>query len=401
MRPRSHRIIANGIIIAVVWLASVTFVAGQVAPRGGAQSGSAQKPLMAEEAFKNVQVLRGIPASEFIETMGFFAVSLTANCTTCHGDESAGSWDKYAIDTPLKQATRRMVVMVNSINQTNFGGKREVTCFTCHRGDRTPRVTPTIAEVYNSTFNPIEPDKLLSPTPDNLTADQILDRYINSLGGAQNLAKITSFAAKGTSSAYAEDESPAEVYAKAPDQLVTITHTDGGDRTTAFDGHNGWVAMPSDDKPIPVLPLIEGDLIGARLDATLCFPASVKQALTDWRVVAPITINDNTIKNKDVNVVQGTADGGRTPVNLYFDSTSGLLVRQVRYTDTKVGLSATQVDYGDYREVAGIKMPFKWTVSWLDGQTVYQMSQIRANVPLDEAKFGKPAPPMPPKAANQ
>ena len=356
------------------------------------QADSSQKPLLSEEAFKDVQVLRGIPASEFIETMGFFAVSLTANCTTCHGDASAGSWEHYADNTPLKTAARRMVVMMNSINQANFGGKREVTCYTCHRGDRTPRITPTIADVYNSTFNPIEPDQLLPPSSGDLTADQILDKYIQALGGAQNLAKLTSFVAKGTSQAYAELAYPFELYAKAPNQLTSITHTEAGDRTTAFDGRSGWVAMPTDDKPIPLLPLIQGDLIGARLDATICFPSMIKQALTQWRVSMPITIND-----KDVEVVQGTADGGRTPVNLYFDSKTGLLVRQVRYTDTKVGLSATQVDYDDYRDVAGVKMPFKWTTSWLDGQTMYTVSQIQPNVAIDAAKFGKPAPPKPAK----
>jgi photosynthetic reaction center cytochrome c subunit len=355
-----------------------------------AQASPQQKPLMSEEAFRDVQVLRGIPASEFIETMGFFAVSLTANCTTCHGDASAGSWEHYADNTPLKSAARRMVIMMNSINQANFGGKREVTCYTCHRGDRIPRVTPTIADVYNSTFNPIEPDKLLPPASTEPSPEQTLDKYIQAIGGSQNLAKITSFVAKGNSQAYAELAYPFEMYAKAPNQLTTVTHTEAGDRTTAFDGRSGWVAMPSDDKPIPLLPLIEGDLIGARLDATICFPAGLKQALSQWRVSTPIQIND-----KDVEVVQGTADGGRTPVNLYFDSKTGLLVRQVRYTDTKVGLSATQVDYDDYRDVAGVKMPYKWTVSWLDGQTVYTAKEIQVNVPIDAAKFGKPAPPKP------
>ncbi len=316
------------------------------------QTDSAQKPLMSEEAFKDVQVLRGVPASEFIETMGFFAVSLTANCTTCHGDASAGSWEHYADNTPLKQAARRMVVMMNSINQANFGGKREVTCYTCHRGDRTPRVTPTIADVYNSTFNPIEPDQLLPPASTEPSADQILDKYIQALGGAQQLAKLTSFAIKGTSQAYAELAYPFELYAKAPNQLTTITHTEAGDRT--------------------------------------CFPTAIKQALAQWRVSTPITVND-----KDVEVVQGTADGGRTPVNLYFDSKTGLLVRQVRYTDTKVGLSATQIDYDDYRDVAGVKMPYKWTTSWLDGQTVFTVTQMQPNASIDAAKFAKPAPPKP------
>lgn len=368
---------------------TATFLFGVASANG--QTDAAQKPLMSEDAFKDVQVLRGIPASEFIETMGFFAVALTANCTTCHGDASAGSWEHYADNTQLKSAARRMVVMMNSINQANFGGKREVTCYTCHRGDRIPRVTPTIADVYNSTFNPIEPDQLLPPTPaPEMSADQILDKYIQALGGAQNLAKVTSFVAKGTSQAYAELGYPFELYAKAPNQMTVITHTEAGDRTTAYDGRNGWVAMPRDDKPIPLLPLIQGDLIGAKLDATICFPTAIKQALTQWRVTMPITIND-----KDVEVLQGTVDG-RTPVNLYFDSKTGLLVRQVRYTDTKVGLSATQVDYDDYRDVAGVKMPYKWTLSWLDGQTVFTATQIQPNVAIDAAKFGKPTPPKPP-----
>lgn len=375
-------------LIMVIAIIATNLLALQIA---NGQANPPQKPLMSEEAFKDVQVLRGIPASEFIETMGFFAVSLTANCTTCHGDASAGSWDHYADNTPLKSAARRMVIMMNSINQANFGGKREVTCYTCHRGDRLPRVTPTIADVYNSTFNPIEPDKLLPPASTEPSADQILDKYIQALGGAQNLARITSFAAKGNSQAYAELAYPFEMYAKAPNQITTVTHTEAGDRTTAFDGRNGWVAMPTDDKPIPLLPLIEGDLIGARLDAAIAFPTGLKPMLSQWRVSTPIQIND-----KDVEVLQGSADGGRTPVNLYFDSKAGLLVRQVRYTDTKVGLSATQVDYDDYRDVAGVKMPFKWTVSWLDGQTVYTAKEIQANVPIDAAKFSKPAPPKPP-----
>jgi photosynthetic reaction center cytochrome c subunit len=381
MRVGSRQGILSVLMLIVAGTLGVASANGQAVP-------TPKQPL-AEEAFKNVQVLRGLPASEFIETMGFFAVSLTANCTTCHGDASAGSWDHYADDTYLKQMTRKMVLMVNLINQSNFGGKREVTCYTCHRGDRIPRITPTIADVYNSTFVPIEPDKLTPAFPNAPSADQVLDKYIQAIGGMQQLAKLTSFVGKGTTQAYAEDKYPAEVYVKAPNQFATITHTEAGDRTTDFDGRNGWVAMPSDDKPIPVLPLIEGDLLGAKLDAALYLPSGIKQALTQLRVLPSITIDD-----KDVEVVQGTADG-RTPVNLYFDAMSGLLVRSVRYTDTKVGLSATQVDYSDYRNVAGVKVPYKWTVSWLDGQTMYEMNEIQPNVSIDAAKFGKPAVPKP------
>ena len=116
MRSLAIRLI--GIALSVIGIMAVCLW-GITSAR--AQADAAQKPLMSEEAFKDVQVLRGIPASEFVETMGFFAVSLTANCTTCHGDASAGSWEHYADNTPLKSAARRMVVMMNSINQAKAG----------------------------------------------------------------------------------------------------------------------------------------------------------------------------------------------------------------------------------------------------------------------------------------
>src|SRR3954454_18545808 len=97
-----------------------------VASLGHAQTGPANQPvgqpLLAEQAFKNVQVLRGIPVKEFMETMGFFAASLSLNCTDCHGGESASSWANYANETPLKQMARKMVLMVNAINGANFSG---------------------------------------------------------------------------------------------------------------------------------------------------------------------------------------------------------------------------------------------------------------------------------------
>src|SRR5205085_8475691 len=81
-------------------------------------------------------------------------------------------------------------------------------------------------------------------------------------------------------------------------------------------------------------------------------------------------------------------------------SCAGLLVRQVRYTDSPVGMNPTQVDYADYRDVAGVKMPFKWTVTWTDGRSVIQLTDVKANAPVDAAKFAKPSPPAPPPPAK-
>src|SRR3954470_4985659 len=117
---------------AVVCLFGVASLRGQAA--------QVQKPPMAEEVFKNVQVLKGIPVDRFMGTMGFFSASLGLNCTDCHVEESGGDWARYADNTPLKRTARRMMLMVNGINQTNFGGRQVVTCDTCHRGTNHPNV---------------------------------------------------------------------------------------------------------------------------------------------------------------------------------------------------------------------------------------------------------------------
>ena len=63
-----------------------------------AQQPPTPRPPLSEEVFKNVQVLKGIPVNQFMETMGFFSASLGADCTFCHVPESGGSWEKYADD---------------------------------------------------------------------------------------------------------------------------------------------------------------------------------------------------------------------------------------------------------------------------------------------------------------
>src|SRR5216117_4206246 len=112
------RRLLSAVITAAVCLLGATAVRGQ-----------AERPLMAEQVFKNVQLLKGIPVKEFMGTMGFFSAATGMNCTQCHVEESGGSWARYADDTPLKQTARRMIVMMNAINRTYFGGRRVVTCY--------------------------------------------------------------------------------------------------------------------------------------------------------------------------------------------------------------------------------------------------------------------------------
>lgn len=357
---------------------------------GGAR-GQEQKPQMAEEAFKNVQVLRGISVDQFLGTMGFFAASLSLNCTDCHTAESGGSWARYADDTPLKNTARRMVVMVNAINKADFGGERKITCYTCHRGSQRPEITPSLAEQYGAPA-PEDPDKveiLNANEASQPSAAQILDKYIQALGGAQQVGKLTSFVAKGTYTGFDTDfaKVPVDIYAK-PGLRATVVHTLAGDNTTVYDGKEAWVAAV--DKPVPLMPLTGGDLEGARADAQLAFPAHIKEDFTNWRAGFPaIAIND-----KPVVVIEGRTSGG-SAIKLYFDKQTGLLVRQVRYNNTIIGLTPTHVEYSDYRLVNGVKVPFHWTTTWVDGQSTTDLTSLQANAPIDANRFTKPAPAVP------
>jgi hypothetical protein len=351
-----------------------------------AQSPPAEKAPLAEQVFKNVRVLRGIPVDEFMGTMGVFSAALGWSCEDCHGTSDV-KWEDYALDaTPKKATARRMVTMMSSINQTSFGGRQVVTCYTCHRGSNRPKVTPSLALLYGAAALD-EPDDLIQPARDAPSANQILDKYITALGGAQRVAGLTSIVAKGASAGYGpEGTRPIEIFAKAPGLRTTIIHTLDGDSTTAYDGSAGWIAAPH--RPVPVLALTAGELDGVKLDAELSFPSRIKETLGSWRVGVPAEIGDRAVQ-----VVQGSRPGGAL-ATFYFDSESGLLVRLVRYANSRVGRLPTQIDYADYRDVSGIKIPFRLTVTWLDGLEKIELSDVQVNVPIDAAKFAKPAPPV-------
>src|SRR6266704_4001286 len=358
-------------------------------------AGPQEKPLMAEDVFKNVQVLKGMPVNQYMETMGFFSAALGYNCTNCHGDEVLGNWEKYAVDIPLKRTARRMIQVVNTINKDLFGGREAVTCYTCHRGSPSPKVVPSLLEQYSEPPaddpNEVEIHRRAPAAP---AADAILNRYIQVLGGAERLAALTSFVGKGSYEGFDSYHGKValEVYAKATGQRSVIVHTKNGDSVTTYDGRNAWIVGP--DKPVSVLQLAPGgDLDGIKLDSEIAFPAKLKQALTDWHTGFPTT----TINDHPVQVVQAMAGGSR--VKLFFDKETGLLTRVVRYSKTVVGAVPIQIDYSDYREVAGVKMPFQWRLTWTDGQSIYKLDEVQPNVTIDPAKFARPLAPAAPVVA--
>jgi outer membrane lipoprotein-sorting protein len=383
----------NKITLALVCLLIAASAKGQ-----GAKPAAEEKPLMAEDVFKNIQVLKGIPVKEFMNTMGFFSAATNLNCIDCHSPQSE-SLEGYAIDTPRKATARRMLLMVKQINESNFGGRQMVTCYTCHRATDRPEAIPSLLDQYSV---PEDDPNRVEVIPDGpvqsvrkVSADQILDKYLQALGGAAQLAKLTSLAAKGTYEGFdtLSTKVQIDIFANAPNQLVTVVHTQNGDSVTTYDGKSGWIAAA--DKLMRVLPLTGGDLEGAAMDAAVSFPARIKQEF-QWRTGFPSV----SIDDRPVQVIQNAARGA-TGVKLYFDSESGLLVRQVRFVDTAVGVIPTQVDYSDYRDVAGVKVPFKRVITWTDGRSTIELSQVQPNVRIAAAQFAKPAPPKAKSASAQ
>jgi photosynthetic reaction center cytochrome c subunit len=321
-------------------VAGVAKVTSQAAPS------PADGIVMSEQYFKNVQALRGIPVDEFMDTMGMFAAATGMNCVDCHVADAGGDWAKYADDTGFKRTTRRMIAMVNTLNEGSFGGRPLVTCFTCHRGLKAPATLPNLDLQYGEP-PPVDPDQITRSTPGGPTSDQILDKYLQALGGAQRVAGITSITGKGSYRAYDDFQlSPLDFYAKAPDQRTTIQHSPYGDMTITY-------------------------------------------ALTNWRVGPESSVDD-----QDVQIVQASTPSGFL-VKLYFDIKTGLLLRSVRYSDSPVGKVPVRVDYSDYRTVSGVKVPFKRVATWTDGRTVFQLDSVQVNTAVDASRFAKPQPPAP------
>lgn len=342
-----------------------------------------QPPLMTENVFRDIQVLKGIPVDTFFDVMGMFASSMGEDCTFCHLKASVFKHEAFGETTPRIARARQMIAMMNAINKSFFRGEPRVTCYTCHRGTNAPIDSPKLAVQYGPPDD--DPNVINLPGAMPGPPDPIIDKYLQALGGTASLAKITSITASGTYSGFdtAFKEVPVDIYARAPNQRTWIIRMPEGVSRRVFDGNQGWWAGP--DGPVPIETLTSGNLDRYRIEAAVTFPATLKQAFTEWKV------GRTAIDDVPVQVLQGI-NPGLLPVNLYFDAESGLLVRWVRWNQTPVGPVPTEINYSDYRDVAGVKMPFRWTASQTYMQMTMKLTTIQPNVAIDPSIFRQPPP---------
>jgi len=374
---RSIRVWTLNALAAVIVLALGT----TALPTQAQTAAPTEEPKTTEQAFKNIKVLKGLPADQLIPSMQFISASLGVECEFCHVERAFEKDDKKP-----KEAARKMIQMMLAINKDNFEGHREVTCNTCHRGSAHPVSIPAIASEDQVTGATAMEHGEHSESPDESTdasqpVDPILEKYLAAMGGASAVQKVSSRVEKGNASMGGR-QIPIEIYAQGPDKRVAILHLPGGDNITAFDGHSGWLGNPGR----PPRPMGPSEIDAARLDADLYFPIHLKEIFSELRV-AP----SEKVGGQDLTVVRGLRQG-KPPVKLYFDK-SGLLVRMVRYGDSPLGLNPTQVDYADYRDSGGVNIPYQWTIARPNGGFTIRVEKVEQNVPIDAARFAPPPPP--------
>jgi photosynthetic reaction center cytochrome c subunit len=322
----------------------------------------------AEQVYKNITELKGTPADQLMATMQFISASLGVQCETCH---VAGKFE--ADDKRPKKTAREMIAMQMAINKNSFHGQTQVTCNTCHRGSERPVNVPAVLE----TDAPAKPEARPTVTGTAPTADSIIDKYVNALGTHDAITKVTSRVGKGVIIVGGK-ETPIEVFTKAPNKRITIS---GGTSSTAFDGTIGWMGTTGR----PAREMTPAESMSSALDAEFYLGPRLKQIFTQLRVGRPEKIGD-----VDVVSLTGTRPG-QPPVRFFFDAQSGLLLRMIRYTENPLGRMPVQIDYADYRDVDGAKTPFRWTLSRPNGRFTIQLNEVKANVPIDDAKFAKPS----------
>jgi hypothetical protein len=329
----------------------------------------------AEQQFKNVQVLKSIPADQLIPSMQFISGSLGVGCDFCHVERQMDKDDKKT-----KVTARKMIAMQLAIDKNNFDGASTVTCYTCHRGSSHPISTPILSADMTKMPRAAPPEHEADEHGDaNLPkADAILDKYLAAMGGADALQKIKTRVQKGNIDAFG-GQFPIEVYSEAPEKRLSITHLQSGPSVTAFNGEVGWLTTPGG-----VHRMSGAENEAARIDASLYFPIQVREMYQEFKVHT-----GEEIAARPTIQVEATGTG-KPSMRLFFDQENGLLLRMIRYAETPLGKNPTQIDYADYRDTEGVKIPYRWTLARPGGAFTIHIDQVQQNVPVDEKLFVAP-----------
>jgi len=345
-----------------------------------------------EQVGKNIKVLTGMPESQLIPVMNFFAASMGRRCNYCHVNNQ-GQWD-YASDTkPEKAAAREMIKLVLDINKTTERLKLDpVSCYTCHRGRTSPQSIPMLplplpSPPANSSApggpgSATSPPASPSPTPAMPSADEIFSKYAAAVGGQAAIDKLKSRTAKGTVTQANGNSFQFELSQAAPDKFYLLVTTPQGTIERGFNGQVGW------EKTARGVREISGtELINFKTANGLFTLLKLKEQYSK-----PPRVRKDKLGDREVYIIDGTTIDNRR-MRLYFDAASGLLLRRTTTMQTMVGIIPDQIELEDYREAEGLKFPFTARAAALEvgnPTSTRTFTEVKLNVPVDESKFNMP-----------
>ena len=362
---RNHQTLC---ILLVGLTGVLTLVIAEAVAQSKTSSSSAKT---AGEAYKNIQVLKAAPAEQLVPAMQFISASLGVGCDHCHVQ---GAFEKD--DKKNKETARKMMQMTLAINQNNFDGHQEVTCYSCHRGGAKPISIPIISDEVAS----LSPPPLPAAPADLPSGNSLVEKYIQALGGIEALKKVSSRVEKGNASSAGREYS-VDILAKSPDKGLTVTHLPDGDLATAYSAQSGWQLTPGR----PTRELTSTEIDGAKIDSSFYFPIHLKEIFSEFE-----TTGVEKIDTHPVYAVRGRQPN-QPPIRLFFDQESGLLVRQIRYEPTPLGRIPVQADFSDYRDTNGVKVPYQRITSRPGRRLLTKIDSVEQNIKLEDSKFEKPA----------
>ncbi len=335
----------------------------------------------AGEFYKNIKVLKNIPASRLLPTMHFIEASLGMNCGSCHVRDPQKGWEFDKDKKPEKRKARMMIKMMETINKDSFKGHMEVTCFTCHRGSPDPQKIPAVlTEVsLNERKAKEASDDNIIKVPDRLnTAEQIINKFVSAIGGKDNYGKITSLKYEGTVNNNGRTASVV-IYKKAPDLFYYSVKTERGAMTRGYNGKTAWEQAFWGSRE-----LTGDDLEGLKLETDFYTPAEITPDYSGLK------FNDVSVINGDtVYVVEGKASQHRN-IKLYFNTRTGLLERVILLNRTPLGSIPEETDFMDYRNVNGILIPFEMHRANNEDVEDIKFDKITANTSIDNKLFEMP-----------
>jgi len=370
----------RSVILSLCFMLGLTLLIVHTSAQNPPPTAPATTEKSAEEVHKNIQVLRGLPESQLVPVMNYMGASLGVRCSFCHVNKD-GNWDYASDEKGAKKTTREMIAMVNGVNKNTFHGNPEISCYTCHRGNTSVAHTLSVPLPTPEPRPQPAPNAADQPREALPTIEQVLDKYSQALGGAAAIEKLKSRVMKGTVTTVTGASFPYELYQSGPDKILAVITGEQGTTERGFNGNGAWEKSPRGVR----------ELGPAEAYYLRRYPDMLKDIRLKDQFSRMAVAGKDKINGREVYVVRANTTDNRRE-RLFFDVETGLLVRRSSSVVTPVGTIPEQVDFEDYREVEGMKLPGTIRVSAVDPfySITRKFTEIKLNVPIDDKRFNKP-----------